>query len=101
MNVTKSTSATDLTLAIDGRIDTITSDKLMAEIEKVLQEKFERLILDFRGVEYVSSAGLRVVVTTQKKISSLDRRLELHNVNTHVKGVFDMTGFSKMMNINP
>jgi anti-sigma B factor antagonist len=84
-----------------GRIDTITSSLLMAEIEKVFQDTFERLILDFRSVEYISSAGLRVIVTTQKKITSLGRQLELHNVNAHVKGVFDMTGFSKLMKINP
>jgi anti-sigma B factor antagonist len=101
MNVTKSATATDVTLAIEGRLDTITSDRLMADIEKVFQENFERLILDFRGVEYVSSAGLRVVITTQKKVSALGRQLELHNVNTHVKGVFDITGFSKIMKINP
>jgi anti-sigma B factor antagonist len=101
MNVTKSASAKDVTLTIEGRLDTMTSDRLMAEIEKVFQESFERLILDFHGVEYVSSAGLRVMITTQKKMTSLGRQLELHNMNDHVKGVFDITGFSKMMKINP
>jgi anti-sigma B factor antagonist len=86
-------------LAINGRIDTVTSHQLSAEIDKASQETLTTLVMDFREVDYISSAGLRVVITTQKMITSRGLFLELSNMNDTVRSVFDITGFSQIMKI--
>jgi anti-sigma B factor antagonist len=64
-----------------------------------LDSKFETLILDFKEVDYISSAGLRIIIVVQKKITADGKRLELINMNETVKNVFDITGFSQILNI--
>jgi len=99
MKVTQSTNNNDLSLSICGRIDAITSNQLSEEIDKALESKFETLILDFREVDYISSAGLRIIIVVQKKITAGGLKLELTNMNETVKNVFDITGFSQILNI--
>lgn len=97
MEVTKIIDGDSLTVKVFGRVDTVTSP----ELEKAINESIEgitHLKLDLGGLEYISSAGLRVILATSKKMSH-QGELTLINVTKEVKDIFDMTGFSEILNI--
>ena len=85
--------------AIAGRLDTVTS----SEFEKTLTTYFStpglELVLDCSAMEYISSAGLRVVLMTHKNITAKGGRFIIRNLNNEVRSVFDMTGFSRILTI--
>jgi anti-anti-sigma factor len=88
----------EIIIKILGRIDTTTSPKLQDEIMKSFQ-KGEHLVLDFENVEYISSAGLRVLLVGQKTAESKDGYMKILHTNEIVKNIFDMTGFTAMLTI--
>ena len=84
-------------LEISGRLDTITAP----ELEKAINDEGEalkNLVLDFKGVDYISSAGLRVLLTAQKKMNA-QGNMELINVSEAVMDIFEMTGFADILEI--
>lgn len=96
MTITKNAEATKLTIAITGRIDTTTAPELESAIDEI--NGVTELVLDFAGVEYISSAGLRVILKAQKKMNQ-DGKMKLINVNDDVMDVFDITGFLDILTI--
>ena len=95
MNIEKNLSGTELTVALEGRLDTVTAPVL----EKELKENYgsiTALVLDFKKLEYISSAGLRVVLGAQKAMSG---KLVVKNVNDIVMEVFEVTGFADILTI--
>ena len=97
MQITRNISDGTLTLTIDGRIDSITAPELEEQIHDNL-DGIHCVILDFNKVEYISSAGLRVLLTTQKAMSR-QGGLILTNVNDTVMDVFTVTGFTEILTI--
>ena len=90
-------NADELVLEITGRLDTITAPAL----EKTINENFgevKNFILDFKNLEYISSAGLRVLLGAQKKMSQ-KCSMKIKNVCELVMEVFEMTGFADILNI--
>ena len=90
-------NADELVLEITGRVDTITAPAL----EKTINENFgevKNFILDFKNIEYISSAGLRVLLGAQKKMSQIGS-MKIKNVCELVMEVFEMTGFADILNI--
>ena len=85
------------TLALVGRLDTVTAPELEAEISTILPTA-ESLVLDMEKLEYISSAGLRVILKTQKALTQ-KAGLKLINVSDDVREVFDITGFSDFLTI--
>lgn len=88
---------TQTTLIISGRLDTTTAP----DLDKTLNEDIEgttELVLDFSAVEYVSSAGLRVLLGAQKKMQKIGS-MKLTGVCEEVMEVFEMTGFSDILTI--
>ena len=82
-------------MKIEGRLDTTTAP----ELEKAINDEgseLKGLVLDFGGVDYISSAGLRVLLTAQKKMNA-QGYMELRNVSEAVMDVFDMTGFADIL----
>ena len=82
-------------LKIEGRLDTTTAP----ELEKAINaegEALKNLVLDFKGVDYISSAGLRVLLTAQKKMNA-QGYMELTNVSEAVMDIFEMTGFADIL----
>lgn len=82
-------------LKLDGRLDTTTAP----ELEKAINdegEELKNLVLDFNGIDYISSAGLRVLLTAQKKMN-IQGSMELINVSESVMDVFEMTGFADIL----
>jgi len=97
MTITKKQENNALTLALEGRLDTVTAPELEAEIKKSL-EAINTLTLDFSKLEYISSAGLRVLLSAHKAMSSKGG-MKITNANEIVREVFDVTGFSDILNI--
>ena len=87
----------ELVLEITGRVDTITAPTLDKTINENLAN-VKRLILDLKGLEYISSAGLRVLLGAQKKMSQIGF-MKIKNVCELVMEVFEMTGFADILNI--
>lgn len=98
MKITKNYNEKDLLMAVEGRIDTITSQELDKEINAEIGN-FESLTLDFTDLEYISSAGLRVLIATQKKLKVDNIPLVIKNVNDAVREIFRMSGFDKILKI--
>lgn len=87
---------------IIGRVDTQTAPDLQAALDEGFEEGEKDLVLDFVDVQYLSSAGLRTVLYAQKRINTMDGgKMILVNVKPVVMEVFDMTGFSDFLDINP
>lgn len=97
MTIEKKLNGTSLTLVISGRLDTVTSPDLEAVINSDLNG-ISHLTLDFANLEYISSAGLRVVLAAQK-IMSKQGSMNLIHVSDSIKEIFDMTGFAYILNI--
>ncbi len=98
MKITKKYNEKDLLMSVEGRIDTITSQELDKEINSEIGN-FESLTLDFADLEYISSAGLRVLIATQKKLKADNIPLVIKNVNDAVSEIFRMSGFDKILTI--
>ena len=95
MNIKKKKSGSTLTVIISGRIDTTTAPEVDSSINASL-DGVQSLILDFTGVNYVSSAGLRVLLALQQKMMSRDG-MKLVGVNDDVNDVFEVTGFDEIL----
>lgn len=97
MEITKKQSNNELTVSLSGRLDTNTSRLLEEELGASLTG-IESLIFDFAGLEYVSSAGLRVLFGAQKAMND-QGGIVIRNANQSVMDVFDITGFTDIFNI--
>ena len=81
-----------------GKIDTNTAPELKAAID-ALPDSAKELILDFTGVDYISSAGLHVLVQAQNKMEGKDGSIKITNVNQIVDEIFEITGFGDLLPI--
>ena len=99
MTITKTVEGNNITLAVAGRLDTITSVQLSNEFEKIFAEGASNLLLDFKELDYISSAGLRILLVAQKQVTSLGTKMEISGVSDSVKDVFNITGFSGILTI--
>ena len=97
LNINKVLEGDKLTVALEGRLDTVTAPELEAELKDSLEEITE-LVLDMKDLEYISSAGLRVLLTAQKSMSQKGS-MKLINVNETVMEIFDVTGFVDILTI--
>lgn len=98
LTITKKTTDTVLTFLLDGRLDTTTAPQLETEIVDSL-DGADLLVLDFEKLEYISSAGLRVLLSAQKKISKEGGAMKVLHVNETIREVFEMTGFADILTI--
>ena len=97
MNMTKPQNGTELTIALEGRLDTTTAP----ELEQALKQDLEgatALTLDFSRLDYISSAGLRVLLSAHKAMSRKGG-MKVTHVNEIVNEVFEVTGFSDILTI--
>lgn len=97
MTITKTQNGTTLTIALEGRLDTMTAPELEAELKKSL-DGVEALNLDFSKLDYISSAGLRVLLSAHKLMSAKGG-MKVTNVNEIVQEVFEVTGFADILTI--
>ena len=97
MKIEMKRNAQEMMMEVEGRLDTITAPILEKEINENIQD-IETLILDFSGLEYISSAGLRVLLSTQKKMQKRGA-MKVINVSAEIMDVFEMTGFADILTI--
>lgn len=95
MEIIKTKKETSLSIALQGRLDTTTAPQLEAEL---LLDGITELVLDFSELEYISSAGLRVLLSAQKVMSKQGAMI-LRGVNEEIMEVFEITGFSDILTI--
>ena len=86
-----------LTITLKGRLDTTTAPKLETELKQNISG-VEELVLDFAGLEYLSSAGLRVLLSAQK-VMNRQGRMMVRNVNEIIMEIFEVTGFVDLLTI--
>lgn len=96
MNIKIKKEDKKLEIALEGRLDTNTSGDLESKIEEL--EGVEELVLNFEKLYYISSAGLRVLLSMQKLMNK-QGSMKIINATDTVKDVFDVTGFSDILNI--
>lgn len=95
MNIEIKKIIEDAIIEVSGRLDTITAPELEKAIEEDL-EGINNLVLDIKGLEYVSSAGLRVLLAAHKKMSKTGT-MKVINVCDEVKEIFNITGFTDIL----
>ncbi|MCQ2462274.1 MAG: STAS domain-containing protein [Clostridia bacterium] len=98
MQLTKNLSGSTLTIAVDGRIDTTTAPVLENELKESLNDSIDSLIIDFEKLAYISSAGLRVLLSAQKAMNK-QGKMVVKNVSEEVNEVFEITGFCDILTI--
>lgn len=122
MEINKIIEDNTCTLEISGRIDTQTSINFQKVLDEILKDEITNITLDFKNVEYMSSAGLRAILYAQKKINAITENIaenniikknnekeiesnkkesiiNIINVSDDVYEVFDITGFTDFINI--
>ena len=86
-------------VALDGRIDSTNADQFQQDITPLMEGDSPDIDIDCAGMSYTSSQGLRVFLMLQKSVMARKGKMVMRNMNTLVKEVFDITGFSNIINI--
>ena len=97
MEIKQVQDGSKLEISIEGRLDTITAPTLEAAIKESITG-VEKLVLDFAKLEYLSAAGLRVLLATQK-VMNKQGEMTIRNVNETIAELFDITGFCDILTI--
>ncbi|MCM1386684.1 MAG: STAS domain-containing protein [Bacillus sp. (in: Bacteria)] len=99
MKIEKKQDGREMTLLPAGRLDTSTAPQLDMEIQTILEDT-DKLILDFQDLEYLSSAGLRVLLSAHKAFMKKENGgMVIRNVNETIHEVFEVTGFLDILNV--
>ncbi len=97
MNILKQQEGTALTIGLEGRLDTVTAPQLEGELHADLEGVTE-LILDLKDLDYISSAGLRVLLSAQK-VMNRQGSMTVRHVKPEIMEIFDVTGFVDILSI--
>ena len=97
MTITKTLDGTNLTIALEGRLDTTTSPQLEGELHPDIDSATE-VTFNLEKLAYISSAGLRVLLSAQK-IMNKQGKMTIKNVCPEIMDIFDVTGFVDILNI--
>ncbi|MCR4671872.1 MAG: STAS domain-containing protein [Lachnospiraceae bacterium] len=97
LNIEKFSNGSELTMALTGRLDTTTSPDLERDLRDSI-DGITELTIDMGGLDYISSAGLRVLLSAQK-IMNKQGAMKVVNVNAVIMQIFNVTGFSQILDI--
>ena len=98
MTINRNESADSITIALSGRLDKLSSP----ELEKTMKDEISKkkdIIFDMKDLTYISSAGLRVLLATEKENKANEKKTTIVNVNSDVMDIFVVTGFVYMLDI--
>ena len=98
MEIKQEKNGNELTIYLDGRLDTTTSPKLEQELKDSLDDNTKKLVIDLEKLEYMSSAGLRVLLQAQKQMNKQGEMI-VRSVNETIKDIFEVTGFSDILTV--
>ncbi len=88
-------------LELKGRLDSNTSDGFGEKLLNLIQAGENRLVLDLGGVDYISSAGLRVIIKSVKELKRNDGQLHLCSMKDYIREIFDLSGIATILPIHP
>ena len=97
LNIKKEENGKQLVIALEGRLDTVTAPMFESELKSSL-DGVEEFIIDMEQLQYISSAGLRVLLSAQK-IMNTQGTMVVKNASDDIKEIFDVTGFSDILTI--
>lgn len=97
MTIEKKLNGTELNVKIIGRLDTTTAPQLEDELNEILSG-ITKLVLDFAALDYLSSAGLRVILKAQKTMNK-QGEMVVRNANETIQEIFEITGFADLLTI--
>jgi anti-sigma B factor antagonist len=97
LNINKNAAGSNLTVSLEGRLDTTTAPQLEEELKSSLDGVTD-LVIDIKDTQYISSAGLRVLLSAQKTMNK-QGKMVVKNPSEEVKEIFDVTGFSDILTI--
>ena len=98
MTISKETNGDALTIKLEGRLDTTTAPELDEELKTAL-DGIHTLTFDFKDLAYISSAGLRVLLSTHKTMNKQGGGMKILNSNDEIKEIFEVTGFADILDI--
>ncbi len=97
MTINKTKDGSKLTVALEGRLDTTTAPQLEGELRTAV-DGIEELVIDLQSLDYISSAGLRVLLSAQK-VMNKQGRMTIRNANADIMDIFEVTGFVDILTI--
>lgn len=97
LDINKNIEGSELVIALKGRLDTLTAPQLEEELNAGIED-VTSLVFDFTELEYISSAGLRVLLSAQKTMN-IKGSMKVKNVSEEIREIFDVTGFSDILTI--
>jgi anti-anti-sigma factor len=101
MEITRNQNGEVTVLGLAGRLDAQSAGEAEAAFNQALDEGCQQVLVDMSGVEYISSAGLRVLLSTAKKLSASGGKLVLAGLKPYVQEVFEVAGFTAIFQIYP
>ena len=99
MKITQNKNDDIMQLSISGRLDAVTAVEADKDFSKIIAEGHDNLLIDLTELDYISSAGLRVLLVVAKRIQQTNGKVVLCALTTNVKEVFEISGFSSIFNI--
>jgi anti-anti-sigma factor len=101
LSISSEKKADTLVITLDGRIDANCAKDLENQCLEWIEKGEKQMVMDFTQVNFISSAGLRVILLVAKRLEPLGGRVKLAGLNTTLKDVFEISGFSKLFVIVP
>lgn len=101
MNITTQTTDAGVLVSVEGRIDTTNYNEFEAAMNEVFSQEVTQICLDCSGLNYISSSGLRIFLTVQKKMMAVGGKFKLFAMQPAIKEIFDISGFSSIFSIYP
>ena len=99
MNITTHEEGAVKVLQFDGRLDTNTSPEAQTALDGLIGEGAQKILVDFEKLDYVSSAGLRVLLSAGKQLTRSGGELRLSNLNETVQEIFEISGFDTLLSV--
>ena len=97
MTINKTLNNSELTISLEGRLDTLTAPELEKELKRSIAG-VDELTFDIAGLRYISSAGLRVLLSAQK-VMNRQGKMTIRNIGANIMEIFELTGFIDILNI--
>jgi anti-anti-sigma factor len=99
LSISRITSADPVIIKVEGRIDGLTSKQIQSEIDEIIASGTKNLILDFAGVYYLSSAGIRVFINEMKKINTSGGQMFFVSLSLHILEIFKISGLTSVFQV--
>lgn len=90
-----------IVVRLEGRLDAASSPQMEKQINSIIDAGHFKIVLNFAGVDYLSSSGMRLILAATKKLKNLEGKLVACNINDEVMDVIKMTGFHQVLEIYP